>query len=222
MAITDDMINAIQASLGGMITPSLTSSSALGDLFEGYILSILLDAATELGGQIEYRNISGTTNQFLFRTSPGFIFSTAQAYTYAVIAFSNCPVLEAHVGVRVAGKSDVLHECDLAVLPQAEAQTCRQNMVHPRSAKLILAIECKFYTVSLPLDLARSFVGLGVDLSATGCYFVTNTASEVIERLLAHHSRHWEHNVFPQAQLNVNRLRNSFQKAFVNSIAKNR
>jgi hypothetical protein len=222
MTVNDALLDAIQSSLGGAVTPSLTTSSASTDLFEAYILSIVLDAASELGAQIEYRNINGPTNQFIFRTSPGFIFSTAQLYTYAAIAFPNCPLLEGHIGVRVAGRSEVLHECDVAVLPQTEAQTCRQNRVHPRSSKLVLAIECKFYTVSLPLDLARSFIGLGVDLGTAGSHFVVNTESEVIEKLLAHHGRNWEHQVLPEAQLNVDRLRNSFQKAFKNFIARNR
>lgn len=221
MPVSDDLIVAIQSALGGTVVPSLTTSSAASDLFEAYILSIVLDAASELGAQIEYRNLNGPTGEFIFRTSPGYIFSTANLYTYAAIAFPNCPLLEAHLGVRVAGKSEVLHECDVAVLPQTEAQTCRDNDVHPRSSKLVLAVECKFYTVSVPLNLARSFIGLGVDLGTVACFFVVNTDSEVIERLLAHHRRNWEHKVLPETQLNADRLRNSFQKVFKNFIARN-
>jgi hypothetical protein len=222
MPVSDTLLDAIQSALGAAVTPGLSTSSDPSDVFEAYILSIVLDAAVEVGAQITYRNINGPTTQFVFRTSPGFIFSTAQPYAFAVIDFPDCPLLEAHIGIRVAGKSEVLHECDVAVLPQTEAQTCRQNNVHPRSSKLVLAVECKFYTVSLPLGLARSFIGLGVDFGTVGCHFVVNTESEVIEKLLAHHRRNWEHQVLPETPVNVDRLRNSFQKAFKNFIAKNR
>ena len=221
MAVSDELLNAVQSALGPAIVPSLSTSSASSDLFEAYVLGIVLDAARDLGAQVEYRNRNGPTNQFVFRTSPGFIFSTAQLYTYASIALPNAPLIEAHMGVQVAGRSEVLHECDVAVLPHTEAQTCRVNSVHPRSSKLILAVECKFYTVSLPLHLARSFIGLGVDIGAGDCHFVVNTNSYVIEKLLAHHKRHWEHQLVPGAPLVVGRLRNSFQIAFKNFIAKN-
>jgi len=161
-------------------------------------------------------NDLGAVLQFVFRTSPGFIFSTAQPYTYAVISLPGSPL-----GVQMAGRSEVLHECDVAVLPRAEAETCRQNNVHPRSSKLILAVECKFYTVSLPLHLARSFIGLGVDIGVEGCHFVVNTNSDVIEKLLTHHKRRWEHKLVPGAALEVGRLRNSFQTTFKNFIAVN-
>jgi hypothetical protein len=221
MPVNNALLAAIQSALGIVVTPSLTASSDPSDLFEAYILSIVLDAAVDLGAQVEFRNANGVTNQFVFRTSPGFIFSTAQPYTYAAIALPNCPLLEAHIGVRIAGRSEVLHECDVAVLPQTEGQTCRQNRVHPRSSKLVLAVECKFYTVSLPLNLARSFIGLGVDIGTDESHSVVNTDSEVIEKLLAHHRRNWEHKVLPETPLNVDRLRNSFQKAFKNFIARN-
>jgi hypothetical protein len=222
MPVNDTLVDAIQSALGDTVVPSLTTSSAASDLFEAYILTIVLDAARDLGAQVEYRNLSGVTTQFVFRTSPGFIFSTAQPYTYAVISLPGSPLLEAHIGVQMAGKSEVLHECDVAVLPRAEAETCRQNNVHPRSSKLILAVECKFYTVSLPLHLARSFIGLGVDIGVEGCHLVMNTNSDVIEKLLSHHKRYWEHQLVPGAAREVSRLRNSFQTTFKNFIAKNR
>jgi hypothetical protein len=222
MAINESLVQGIQDALGVAIVPSLTEASALSDLFEAYVYSIVLDAARDLGAQIEYRNLAGATTQFVFRTSPGFIFSKAQPYTYAVIALPDSALLEAHLGIRVAGKSDVLHECDVAVLHRSEAETCRQNSVDPRSAKLIMAVECKFYTVSLPLGLARSFIGLSVDMRADSCHFVVNTSSDTIEKLLAHHARHWEHQLVPGAAVEVNRLRNSFQTVFKNFTAVNR
>ncbi len=220
MAINDDLLNGFQAALGQLVTPTLTSASKTSDLFEAYILGIVLDAAVSEGAQITYRDVTGNlTSQFVFRSSPGFIFSDEQPYTYAVVDFDGCPLLEAHVGVRVAGRSDVLHECDVCVLYRSEAATCRRNRVHPRSAKVLLAVECKFYGASLPLGLARSFMGLGSDLGANHCYIVVNTTSPTVEKLLTHHDRPWEHEIQPNSTLAITRLKNAFQKVFRNFVA---
>jgi hypothetical protein len=44
-----------------------------------------------------------------------------------VIAFPNCPELEAHVGIYVEGRSGVLNECDVAVLDRDEAHKSLQR-----------------------------------------------------------------------------------------------
>jgi hypothetical protein len=122
--------------------------------------------------------------------------------------------LEAHIGIRVAGKSGVLHELDICVLSRAEAETSRRNQVHPRSAKVLIGVECKFYTASLNLGLARAFIGLGTDVTAKNTFFVSNTSSASVERLLTARGRNWGHQVFPGSAINVDRLRNEFQSAF--------
>jgi hypothetical protein len=215
--IRPSLLVEIQNALGGAIIPSLTAADAASDIFEAYILSLVIGAARAEGATIEYRDVFGATpTTFVFRTSPGYIFSRTQPYTHAIIDFQNKPTLEAHVGVRVSGQSKVLHECDVAVLDQTEAETCRQNQVSPRSSKVLLAIECKFYSTNLPLGLARSFIGLESDLSARDCYFVVNTSSASVEKLLASKRRHWEHQIIPSSTNTVSRLRSSFQTAFNN------
>lgn len=223
MAIEDDLLAAIQSSLGPALNPNLTAASKTWDLYEAYVLSIVLDAARDLGAVIAFYNMQGPTNEFVFRTSPGYIFSTAQPYTFARIELSNVPAVEAHVGVKVAGVSGVLNECDVLVLDAAEAETCRRNSVHPRSYKVVFSAECKFYTDGLPLSVARSFLGLGVDIGAKHNHFVANITSESIEKMLAHH-RHgmWEHELTPQAASVVSRLRDVFQNEFKNFVARKR
>ncbi len=99
MPINNDLLDAIQMALGALVTPSLTSNSAISDLFEAYILGIILDAAIAEGASIEYRDVQGqVTSQFVFRSSPGYIFSDERLYTHAVIDFPTCPLLEAHMG----------------------------------------------------------------------------------------------------------------------------
>jgi hypothetical protein len=130
------------------------------------------------------------------------------------LTFPQKEPLEAHIGVRIAGKSGVLHEFDVCVIRQSEAMTARQNQVHPRSARVLIGVECKFYTTSLTLVLARAFLGLGSDVSATNVVLVTNTESASVERLLTARSREWAHRITPGAPMEVERLQYEFQSAF--------
>lgn len=215
MTINTDLLAAIQGTLGATVTPSLTSTSATSDIFEAYIFSLVLDAARIEGASIYFQDVLGNIpNTFIFRTSPGYIFSTTQTYTHAIINFPGKPLLEAHVGIRVSGSSGVLHECDIAVLYQTEAVTCRTNRVSPRSTRLILGIECKFYTNNIPLGQARAFMGLKSDLASQDCYFVINTSSDSAEKLLAKKKRDYGTNIVPASRIAVERLRNDFQTSF--------
>lgn len=215
MTIATDLLTQIQATLGSAVSPNLTTASDASDIFEAYVFSLVIEAAKIEEASVTYRDVFGCTPSiFVFRTSPGYIFSRNQAYTHAVITFLNKPPLEAHIGVRVVGRSGVLHECDVAVIEQAEAETCRQRQVPPRSSKVLIAVECKFYSTPLQLYLARAFIGLASDLSAREPIFATNSYSDSLEKLLSARGKMWEHNLAPSAPDKVMRLRHKFQHAF--------
>lgn len=196
--------------------PDLTRESHASDLFEAYVFTLILRAAHDLGAMIAYEDVSGRRPpRFVFRTSPGYIYSTERQYCHAIIEFPGKPALEVHVGVRVQGSSGVLHECDVAVLFRDEAITFRLNRVPPRQSKIVLAVECKFYSVSIPLGLARGFVGLASDLgSSRDRYFVVNTQSGQAEKYLTNRGRKWEHQLYPDSTMSVDRLRHTFQTSF--------
>lgn len=215
MPVTDELLNELRMALGAAVQPSLSAASAASDLFEAYVLTLVLRAAEAEGATVSYFTPTGVAAQaFVFRTSPGYIWSTTQPYTYAVLRFAGMEPLEAHVGVRVAGKSGVLHEFDVCVIRQSEAETARQNRVHPRSAKVVIGVECKFYTTGLGLGLARAFIGLSSDVSTRNAFFVTNAESESVERLLTARAQKWANRAVPAAVIDVERLRNQFQVAF--------
>jgi hypothetical protein len=197
------------------LPPSLTNSSRGSDLFEAYLLTLIVEAARSEGGSVTYETVNGATpTQFFFRTSPGHIYSRLHPYTHAVIDFGTRPPLEAHLGILVAGRSNVLHECDVAVLDRTEAQECRRNRTEPRSRTLAISAEAKFYTTALGLDLARSFVGLISDLSTSFPCFVANTTSVSAMRLLAaSKNRHW-YDLVMVGQASTDNLRSFFATAF--------
>lgn len=213
----EELLDQISNILGSTISPGLSTSSNTSDIFEAYVFCLIIQAAKIEGATISYRDVNGISpTTFVFRTSPGYIYSTIHPYTHAVIEFPNKPPLEAHIGVRIVGSSGVLHECDVAVIEQVEAETCRRGMVPPRNTKVLIAVECKFYTTSLQLHLARAFIGLTTDISNSNRFFVSNTQSDSIERLLSKRNRVWGHNLTPSASLEVDRLRHKFQDVYQN------
>lgn len=223
MPLRPALLNDIQAVLGAALPASLTASSDASDLYEAYLFSLICQAARDEGGTVEFRSIeSPNPTAFIFRTSPGYISSTNRDYGYSTIEFQNKPLLEAHVGVRVTGASQVLHECDICVLLQDEADLCRNSggNVAPRAAKVIISIEAKFYDSSLGLSLGRGFLGFTMDVSADKSFFVINRTSQSIEKLLSHKKRLWEHNIQPQNITDINRMKYAFQTAFKDFNAK--
>jgi hypothetical protein len=209
------LLAQIQSAIGPSLTPSLTTASAGSDVFEAYVLSIIIDAAEIEGAAVSFRNIDGSTpTLFTFRTSPGHIWWDSQPYTYAQIQFPGVPLLEAHLGVYVTGKSGLIHEADALVLLSEEATLSRLNQVPPRSKRALLAAECKFYAANLRLGLARAFVGLCSDLSSRECFFVTNSSSISVEKLLTHQRKKWQSLVEPSRAVDVLRFQNSIQDAF--------
>ena len=225
MPLRQGLLDEIRQALGQAVSPSLTTQSGVSDIYEAYVFVVLLQAARAEGAQVGFCSIQGgAANQFVFRTSPGYLNSRRQNYGYAEIRFPRCPTLETHLGVRVAGQSNVLHECDVSVLDQAEAELCRRPVrtVAPRSARVRVAVEAKYYTTALSLQLGRAFLGLTRDLSADNVFLVFNREAESVERLLANKKQQWEHRVVPESDVAVNRLRSAFQIAFRNYKARTR
>lgn len=213
------MLTAITSVLGSAISANPLAAAAPPDIFEAYVLTLLIRAARTEQATVSYVSRDGSpATALVLRTSPGFIFSTAKNYTHAVLTFPDRRVLEVHTGIKVAGKSGVLHELDVAVLERAEAENCRRNGVSPRSTKVLIGVECKFYASALQLHLARAFVGLVNDLSVKSPFFVTNTNSVSVEKLLSHRVKHgWEKDISPACRnTEVDRLVSAFRSCFKN------
>lgn len=177
---------------------SYHSASAACDIYEGYIFGLVVRAAAAAGADVTYEDVQGNpATRLVFRTSPGMLHSTVHPYTHAVIRLPDCAPVEAHVGVRVQGRSQVLHECDVLVLPSDEATLARTRRVAPRGSRAVLAVECKYYASHLALHLGRGFHGLHTDLGLKHPFFVANIRAGSIERYLSYHNRRWENGVMP-------------------------
>lgn len=216
MTVRDDLISAIEDVIYAAATAGYSDSSATNDIYENYIWALCLRAARRHGASIHYETFNeAPAGTLVFRTSPGAIYSTTHPYTHAVINFAGCPPLEVHIGIRITGKSRVLHECDVAVLDKSEGRLCRQEQVHPRASKVLIGVECKFYTSAIQLHLGRGFLGLTSDIHRKERYFVTNSQSPSVTKLIAYHQSEWECGVQPNSP-SADALMHRFARAFRN------
>lgn len=214
MPTPDELVNAISDTVGILVGLGAITLSADNDRFEAYVWSLVVAAALAEGADVTYRNPAKVqVSELLFRTSPGSISTKSPAFTHASIVFSGKPELEAHVGVKVQGKSRVPHECDVVVLPTAEVDTCRLKTAHPRHSAVVIAVECKYYYSNLPFRLSREFLGLCKEMRAVDFYFAVNTSKESVEKVLAYYRCHCETLVLP-SEAGSETLVHAFRKAF--------
>ncbi|WP_421218235.1 hypothetical protein [Aeromonas jandaei] len=213
------LLSALRKYLNNKNIMSLLNNSN-SDLYEAYIFSIILQAAKLQGAQVYFEDVSGNvTNNLLFRTSPGRIYSKVQSYTHAVVEFPGSEIVEVHIGVKIEGTSGVTHEVDVAIIKRSEGQTCRLQNVNPRYTELIFAIECKYYFTNLGINLARSFLGLDKEFNSNVVFFVSNTTSRNVEKMLSRHRCNWDRNIIPRFNNDTNRLMSQIQVVFRDFIA---
>jgi hypothetical protein len=217
MTLNSSLLQKIQNILSRAVIPNLTSNSSGDDLYEAYVWSIVIEAAKNKGATVEFKDVNGNAvaSDYYFRTSPSELWWSSRDYCHAEIDFPNCPILEAHTGVYVAGKSDVRHECDVAVLHKTEADICRSNHVLPRPSKVLLAVECKYYVNSNPgLGLARGFLGLREEIQRENRFFIATSHSKSVEKLLSKHTRDYELKFTPVIPHNIDVIRGVFEAVF--------
>jgi hypothetical protein len=185
----------------------------------------VVEAATAKGASITFKDVHGSDvgNLFYFRSSPSELWWNKYPYAHAEIDFAlqGCPILEAHVGIFVAGKSGTRHECDVAVLRKSEADTCRRSHALPRASKVLFAVECKYYILSHPgIELARAFLGLRDEIEKKNRFFVATSSSVSVAKVLARHAtREYDLEFSPMCPHQVDVMRGSFEQVFASFVA---
>ena len=164
----DELIAAVESALT-VLEPNYRGAATESDLYEASLLAILIGAAHDAGASV-FMTSDGVqaATALRFRRSPGNLW--LGNFAYGVVSFRDNPkVLEAHLGVYVAGASGVAHECDVALLDQVEASRSRAGQVHPRSRGLVASIEAKHYVASPGIGVGRGFLGLATELGQKKC-----------------------------------------------------
>ncbi|GAA0259983.1 hypothetical protein GCM10010492_71190 [Saccharothrix mutabilis subsp. mutabilis] len=221
MTDTRALLGEIRSLLGSSVDLTGISSNGADDIYEVFIFSLAAAFAHDRGADVKLVDHMGRpTNELKFRRSPGQLFARDHSYTHALIRFGFTPPLELHIGIRVQGGSGVLHEADVLMLPQEEADISRQAGVAPRAAKCNLVIECKHYVnSSLDLGLARNFQGLYADLHVKHSYFVANRDSISVARYFQAQKREYEQRVSPGSR-EASYLQAKIRGAFRDYLAK--
>lgn len=143
------------------------------NLYEAFIFTLVARALASRGWSMEHKNIKGQIdpNQFIFRTSPGKIWSDHREYSY--LRFKNgSKEYELHLGVEIQGASTIESEADVSLIQCKEAESARENprsnprSKHIHSSKVPIIIECKCYTNPLGKNIGREFLGLSRELKS--------------------------------------------------------
>ena len=222
MPLAHDLRNAIQSALTGLSVVGL-SSTVVWDLYEQFILTVVIDAAHSQGAAIEHRDMAGNVTHLLrFPTGPRAIHKGN--YTHVHISFPKKKPLEAHLGVYVLGKSKVEHECDVLVLLEDEADKCRQRaganagtQFHPLARAVVAFAECKCYQATrLSISHGRAFVGLSQDIRPHDvcAAFVSTKTHDPVGKLLVAHNRVFGENLKPGNTNEISWLRGKFADRF--------
>lgn len=216
----DSFLDDISSLLDPVLLPQVEQSRKAFDLFEVFVFGLVLQAAKREGGIVRLLDSQGRPPaRYLFRAGPGTLGRPTGNYTYAEIEFSGRDHLEAHTGIKVTGLADVDHECDIAVVTRSEADLARRLTGSPDHAKVLLYIECKYYTAGIDISEGRGFLGLQVDLRRSDSFFVINRSSENLEKLLQAHRRSVAPRVEPGNQADVDRLIGYLRKPFQRYVA---
>ena len=140
-----ELLASLLATLPSALPTTMTATgpkpTAGNDLYEAYLFGLVRLAARREGFSITLANAYGPANVLRQRRGPGRLPSgepPSARFTHAVLACPPRPALELHTGVDVVGQSKVVHEADVLLLPQVEADRCRGLDPRWRDAELLI------------------------------------------------------------------------------------
>lgn len=166
--------------LGKKVLTLKLNSDTIERAYEVYIFSLCKKAVEMAGGTVWLKGMKsvGPKKTVIFRGAPGNMASDAQDFCYAECEL-NGKEFEIHVDVQYEGTSGATHEIDVSIYDHGTAAKVRTCGKIPKTNKLLLIFECKFYTRSMPsTGLARGFAGLVKDCPSNKLSaFVANNGS---------------------------------------------
>jgi hypothetical protein len=177
-----------QLLLLGAKAPGLKSKTTVPKIYEVFVLSCVARALRDIGGALVAKDSEdNATNTLTFRLAPGLIYSPTTAPGFIVVTIKN-KQYELQNGLRIKGRSGVLHELDVCLIKRDAAMKCRANSQDLSQGHVRLLIECKFLgNPTFPLELGREFVGLGAEFSLRIKTLVSNSSNDQVHDLVAKH-----------------------------------
>jgi len=187
-ALLASLLAALPAALPTTLSLTGNSATSGGYLYEAYLFAIVLRAARLQGYGVTLEDADGPAPALRLRGGPGRLpvpGPSGRRWTHAVLSCPERPPLEAHTAVSVVGKSKVIHEADVLVIPQSDAERCRNFDLDPRGSDAELLMEAKYYTEAVGLDEGREFLGLISDVGAKNKMFVATLAGNSVVNLFS-------------------------------------
>jgi hypothetical protein len=187
-ALLASLLASLPTALPTTMTATGPAPTAGNDLYEAYLFGLVLRAGRREGFNITLADPDGPATVLRLRRSPGRLSSggpPGARFTHAVLECAPRPALELHTGIGVVGQSKVVHEADVLVLPQADADRCRNLNLDPPGRDTELLIEAKYYTNPVGLGTGREFLGLRADISTRHKVFVATLASGSVVSLFS-------------------------------------
>lgn len=196
MAEFDDLLGALKDVVGAAASVNYADPAKLDDIYEGYLWSEVVRVAKAAGWTVAFENAGPGSDAFVFRKGPG-RFNSPVAYSFAKLQRWG-KTLEVHIGVRVRGSSNVLHEFDVLVLRGEAADFARKLKTDPGHVGAAMHLEAKFFSGQVTLGEARALLGLSVDCGGLRAHLVSRGGgSPSVRQLLKPHGSTYVHDVMP-------------------------
>lgn len=198
--------------MGSLATSGYANSSAVEDVYEGFIWWQVITVAQSLGWSVTLQNVAGSS--LLLRCGPGNIYSSTP-FSYARLVLAGHDTLEVHLGIAISGRSGVSHEFDVVVVTESGANDARTAYRDPTWEDVRVHVECKVFQSKLSLGLGRAMWGLSADcrLRLKGGLVTNAPKTDSISSLLGKHGNFYGHGVVPGAT-NLALLRTDLRKRF--------
>lgn len=178
--------------LSGAHSALQLNADTMARAYEAYVWALCKRAVETFGGQAVLTGINSGPDPrpIVLRGAPGSMSSADQDYCYIDCTLGE-KTFEIHLDVQYEGTSKAPHEIDISFCERDSADAVRATGRLPKSAKLIMAVECKFYTAAPPgIAQGREFVGLLSDFPNTRMNaFVSNRAAQNLGKYFANKSR---------------------------------
>lgn len=214
---TIDLLSAVSGGLATAKTLGYSTASAAHDVYEAYVLTLLLRAAKRQGWTWDLRDTSGKiTTDAIFRMAPGRL--PSGNFTHVLLSKAGNSDLEAHIGIKVVGNSNVRHEYDLLVLSASTAKTCRALNEDPAHSDVVAHAEAKYYNSNLTLPLGRAYLGLAADCNLPGkSVLVTNQNGRTVEELSIFYGLDFRFLIKPSNTIGEYHLIRCFEKFLISA-----
>lgn len=191
----------------GASSPVLMTRAVTSKLYEIFILACLVRALRGLNATLIPKNSSDQrTNNLVFRLGPGTISAPQSTPGFIQVTLRGTEY-EIQNGLRVAGRSKVLHELDVCLIDRSEALKCRRNGSDPRYRIVKFIAECKCYGSRVELSLGREYLGLSSEFPMKrGKTMVSNVSSEEVHDLVTEHNGTENFELSPLLPRNLDRF----------------